>query len=88
MGIIKHSRTYSSNGIETTPSTDYEIKFENYANSFTLKAVGNSLNIKFNSEENYHYLDANESIIIEDMFISKFQIKESGVKYVYHALVL
>lgn len=88
MGVIKHSRTYSSDGIQTTPSANYEVKFQYNANSFTLKAVGNALNIKFNDETNYHYLDANESIIIEDMLIGKFQIKESGVKYVYHALVM
>lgn len=85
---VKHSRTYSSNGIETTPSANYLISFPLYANSFTLKAVGNALNIRFNDETNYHYLDVNESIAIEDMFIVKFEIKESGVKYVYHALVM
>lgn len=85
MAFIKHAGTVSSNGIQTSTANQV-ITFQYPVNSFSLTSVGNDLNIKFNNESNYHYLQSGETITVEDMIISKIEIKEESKNFIYHGL--
>lgn len=85
---LKYVGTLSSNGIQTTPTANFEIKFDvdKCVSDLSIIAEGNDLQFKLNNESNIHYLKVDEIYSITDMPIEKVTILTSGAKYSFDAM--